>query len=102
MTDPEPEPEPQVTTPIKQTVFSPATPPTTVHATRSSTKKAPETGPPIPYKAKKVSPFDGWTRTKAGTGGSSAGAKGKKRDAASMEGLDLPGGQKKVRGNSVI
>ena len=35
----------EVTTPVKQTVFSPATPPTTGHATRSSTKITEDVAP---------------------------------------------------------
>ena len=87
MTDPDTQP---VTTPIKQTSFSTTTPPTTGHATRSSTKKAaldssPLGAPePAPYdrRGKKVSPFDGWARTKATSG---HGGKGKKREAESVE-----------------
>lgn len=96
MTDRE---EEQVTTPVKQTVFSPATPPTTVHATRSSTKKAPEAVDPIPYQGKKASPFNGWARTKAGTSTSAAGGKGKKRDAEAMGKLEVAGGHKKIKGS---
>lgn len=98
MTDPE---EQQVTTPVKQTIFSPATPPTTVHATRSSTKKVPEAVEAIPYKGKKVSPFDGWARTKAGTS-IAIGGKGKKREAEAMEKAEVMEGHKKIKGNDTI
>ena len=100
-----------VTTPVKHRVFSPPTPPTTGHATRSSTKQAPpEPVEAIPYKGKKVSPFDGWTRKKAGTGGgtpSSAGGgeKGRKREGEALEKADFiaggGGGSKKIKGNGV-
>jgi len=96
MTDPE---EEQVTTPVKQIVFSPATPPTTIHATRSSTKKAPEAVEALPYKGKRVSPFDGWARTKASTSTSAAGGKRRKRDAEAMGSLEFAGGHKKIKGN---
>lgn len=99
MTDPEQE---HATPIVKQTVFSPATPPTTVHATRSSTKKAPEAVEAIPYKGKKVSPFDRWARTKASTSTSVAGGKGKKRDAEAMDSLDVAASHKKIKGNGTI
>lgn len=100
MTDPE---EEHVTTPVKQIIFSPATPPTTGHVTRSSTKRAPEPVEAIPYKGKKVSPFDAWARTKAGSSPASAGGggKGKKREADTMEKADLSRGSKKIKGNGV-
>lgn len=107
MTEPE---EETVATPVKET-FSPTTPPTTGHATRSATKKArrdsfshtdlPEQVESVPYqrKGKKVSPFDGWARTKASSG---AGAgKGKKRGGDMMERDEAAGGSKKVKGKAV-
>ena len=96
----DPEEEQHVTTPRKQTVFSPATPPTTGHATRQATKRTPEElVKPIPYKGKKVSPFDGWARTKAGSAnGTAGGGKGRKREAEAMEKADGARGNKKVRG----
>ncbi len=99
MTDPE---EEQVTPHVDRTVFSPATPPTTVHATRSSTRKAPEAVEAIPYKGKKISPFDGWARTKASTGTSITGGQGKKRDAEVMGRLEVAGVHKKIKGNGTI
>lgn len=96
------DPEDHVTTPVKQTVFSPATPPTTGHATRSSTKRAPEPVDTIPYKGKKVSPFDGWARTKAGSGtATGAGGNGKKREAEPVEKTEFARSSKKVKCNGV-
>ena len=102
----------EVTTPIKQSVFSPATPPTTIHATRAATKKAALDGssplsPAEPVEAilyeprgKKVSPFDGWARTKAGIGGA---GRGKKREGDVMEKNEGAGGaSKKIRSNAVV
>ena len=91
MTQPE-----EVVTPVKKT-FTPATPPTTGHATRSSTKKARHaTLSPLDKneadlelrteKRKKVSPFDGWARTKAGVGVSGKGRKRVADDMAMDEG----------------
>ena len=104
MTDPE---EQKVTTPVKQTTFSPHTPPTTGHVTRSSTKKAALDSSPLgpsdpvevaPHerRGKKVSPFDGWARTKAG---SAVGGKGNKREADFMERDEGALGHKKARGS---
>ena len=100
MTDPED--EKQITTPVKASIFSPTTPPTTGHATRAATKKAaldPPSNPPepveaIPYerRGKKASPFDGWARTKAG----------KKREGEAIEKAEGVTGNKKVRGNGVV
>lgn len=98
MTHPE-----EIVTPVKKS-FAPATPPTTGHATRSSTKKARDAtlspldrgvdGIEVPTgKRKKVSPFDGWARTKAGMGG---GGKGRKREGEAMERSEGAGG-KRVR-----
>ena len=108
MTDPED--EKQVNTPVKASVFSPTTPPTTSHATRAATKKAainllsdpPEPVEAVPYerRGKKVSPFDGWARRKAGA--SVAGGKGKKREGEAMEKNEGVAGSKKVRGNGAI
>ncbi|KAG8525935.1 uncharacterized protein KY384_000697 [Bacidia gigantensis] len=91
-----------VTTPVKKS-FQTVTPPTTVHRTRS-TKNPGEyatTSPPdqdmddasqeMP-KRKKVSPFDGWARTKPGAGD----MRGKKREGEAMEKTDGDGG-KRVR-----
>ena len=104
MTDPED--EKQIITPVKASVFSPPTPPTTGHATRAATKKAAldsPSDPPEPIEAilyerhgKKVSPFDGWVRTKPGTSG--AGGKGKKRTSEALEKTEETG-SKKVKGN---
>lgn len=108
MTDPED--EEQITTPVKASVFSPTTPPTTGHATRAATKKAaveslsdlPEPVEAVPYerRGKKVSPFDRWARTKAGTSG--VGVGGKKRDGEAMVKTEGVAGSKKVRGNGVV
>ena len=105
MTDPED--KTAVTTPVKASIFSPPTPPTTGHATRAATKKTTfdlPLDPPEPVEAvsyerrgKKVSPFDRWARTKAGTSG--GGSKGKKREAEGMEKTEGVAGSKKVRGN---
>ena len=106
----EPEGENQITTPVKVPVVSPPTPPTTGHATRATSRKvAPDSpsNPPEPAEAvlyarrgKKVSPFDGWARTKAGTSG--VGGKGKKREGEAMEKTRGVAGSKRVRGNRVI
>ena len=95
MTQPE-----DIVTPVKKS-FAPATPPPTGHATRSSTKKARDTtlspsemdddmmeGPA--EKRKKVSPFDGWARTKAGA----SGEKGRKREGETMEKGERDGGKR--------
>ena len=87
-----------VTTPVK-TSFTPATPPTTVHATRAATKKGAEASPldegPVEVKKKggRRSPFDAWARRKAGTssGGApttaavAAGKGGRKRQGEALE-----------------
>ena len=83
----------EVTTPLKQTVFSPATPPTTGHATRSATKKADDVEP-VPLPRKKISPFDGWARKKASTS-PGGGGKGRKRQAEIPE--PAHGQHKRVR-----
>lgn len=105
----DPEDDKQVTTPVKTSIFSPTTPPTTGHATRAATKKAAldsPSDPPEPVEAvryerrgKKVSPFDGWARTKAGTSGV---GKGKKREGEAMEKTEGVAGSKKVRSNGVV
>lgn len=81
----------QVVTPVK-TSFHPATPPTTVHATRAATKKAVEASPlddgvtEVNKKSGKRSPFDGWARRKVSAPGSSATAgKGRKRQGEALE-----------------
>ena len=108
MTDTEDDKE--IATPVNALVFSPPTPPTTGHATRAAMKKAVSDSPPdlpdpveaVPYerRGKKLSPFDGWARTKAGTSG--GGGKGKKREAETMEKTEGVAGSKKVRGNGVV
>ena len=103
MTDPD---TPTVTTPLKQTMFSTTTPPATGHQTRSLTKKAAldssPLGLPEPIEAKqhdrrgkKVSPFDGWARTKSS---STHGGKGRKREAEPIERSEGPLGNKKAKG----
>ena len=107
----------QVVTPVK-TSFTPATPPTTAHATRAATKKRVEASPldaePVEVKKKggKRSPFDGWARRKAGTSGSASttAGKGRKRQGEALEkgddgsdgGVPINGGgaKKKVKGNT--
>ena len=106
----------QVVTPVK-TSFTPATPPTTVHATRAATKKGVEASPldaePVEVKKKggKRSPFDGWARRKAGTSGSAptATGKGRKRQGEALEkgddetdgGVPINGSvNKKVKGHT--
>lgn len=79
-----------VVTPVKQS-FGPATPPTTGHATRSSTQKSRATPqsdedvrgftPGKPLGRKRVSPFDSWQRTKPAGNVS----RGKKRDASELD-----------------
>ena len=100
----------QITTPLKASTFSPTTPPTTGHTTRAATKKAvfeSPNDPPEPVEAipserpgKKISPFDGWARTKAST--SRGGSKGKKRDGEAMEKTGGSVGCKKVKGNGMV
>ena len=99
MTDigPETEEEQTITTPVKQSFSTPATPPTTVHATRSSKKNAelgyisptepeiPEAPEAVPRRrGKKRSPFDGWQRIKSAAS-ASVPSKGKKRAGDSLE-----------------
>ncbi|KAL9632608.1 MAG: hypothetical protein Q9164_005215 [Protoblastenia rupestris] len=103
MTQPE-----EVVTPVKKS-FTPATPPTTGHATRSSTKKLRDaTLSPLDMEEgdkelpaeerKKVSPFDGWSRTKAGVG---SGVKGRKRAGERAERQEgLVGGKRVKSGTS--
>ena len=90
----------ELVTPVKKS-SAPATPPTTGHATRSTTKKAKdETASTsememegmdlLSEKQKKPSPFDGWARTKAGASGS----KGRKRGGDLMERGDSNGGKR--------
>ena len=108
MTDPED--EKQVTTPVKASIFSPCTPPTTGHATRAATKKAaldspsdlPEPVEAVPYerRGKKFSPFDRWVRTKPGTGGGVG--RGKKREGEAMDQNEGVAGSKKARANGVV
>lgn len=98
-TDQEPQ---KVRTPVKES-FVPSTPPDTARATRSAKKKpvvapigadssspGPETTPPPERRGKKVSPFDGWARTKAGVSVTAAAlpSKGKKRGAEAMHDED--------------
>ena len=106
----DPEDEKEVITPVKASIFSPPTPPTTGHATRAATKKPasdspsdpPEPVRAVPYEGreKKVSPFDGWARTKAGTSG--GGGKGRKREGEAIEKTDGVTGSKKVRSHGLI
>ena len=95
--------EEQVTTPVMQTTFSPATPPTTVHATRSSTKRAPESTEVISYKGKKVSPFDGWSRTKASaTTAAKGGGKGKKRENDEVYQAEASRSSKRIKSSGTV
>lgn len=108
MTDPDDEKE--IVTPLNASIFSPPTPPTTGHATRAGTKKGAFDSPPEPpepveagpyeRRGKKVSPFDGWARIKAGTSG--GGGKGKKRGAETLEKTEGVAGSKKVRANGLV
>lgn len=50
-------------------------------------------------KGKKVSPFDGWARTKGGMGGA---GKGKKRVAESMVKGEGMGESKRAKGNEAV
>ena len=92
-------------TPVKP-VFAPVSPPTTGRVTRASKKKEIErdadqfvSGPvgiPNPFGVKKggrLSPFDGWERTKPGLG------KGKKREGETLE--KVGEGSKRVKGNDM-
>ena len=107
----------RVVTPVKAR-FTPATPPTTGHATRAATKKAVEASPldaepaevEVKKKGGKRSPFDGWARRKVGASSSSITAgKGRKRLGEVLEKGDesdggVPindAGHKKVRGTTV-
>lgn len=102
--------ETQITTPVKASIFSPTTPPTTGHATRAATKKAAlesPSNPPEPVEAapyerrgKKVSPFDGWARTKVGTSG--VRGREKKREGEALEKTGGAAGSKKVSGSGVV
>ena len=104
----------KIVTPVKSRP-TPATPPTTVHATRAATKKAVEASPldaePVPAEIKKKSgkrsPFDGWARRKVSASSSGAsGGRGRKRHGDTLEkGDDSDGGvpinataNKKVKG----
>lgn len=105
------EDEKEIITPVKASVYSPTTPPATGHATRAATKKAALDSPSdprgpveaVPYErhGKKVSPFDGWARTKFG-GTSRVGGKGQKREGEAMEKIEGVAGSKKVRNNGVV
>lgn len=103
----------KLTTPVKQS-FAPTTPPTTGHATRSTTKQAalrggssPLAPPEVSFEdaassverrpGKRTSPFNAWQRTKAGSDGHS---KGKKRRADQMEEHVIGAGNKKTRPNT--
>ena len=92
----------KVVTPVK-TTFTPATPPETGHATRSTTKKvglgnsplsAELDGGGVVVRKGRRSPFDGWARRKAGGASASAATgKGKKRQGELIEkGDELNGG----------
>ena len=91
-------------TPVKPS-FTPVSPPTTGHATRAATKKAALDSSPlgpepvefsrnIVKNGKKISPFAGWQRTKAG---SVPNGKGKKREAEATE--IRPEKNKRVKSN---
>lgn len=111
MTDLGPETEEEaVMTPVNDSFSTPATPPTTVHATRAATKKAAlgysspvehETAePPEPIarsRGKKLSPFDGWQRIKASA--TSVASKGMKREGDALEkGMEAGSDFKRIRG----
>ena len=92
----------RVVTPVK-TTFTPATPPETGHATRSTTKKVALGSSPLSaeldgggmvVRKGRRSPFDGWARRKAGGASASAATgKGKKRQGELIEkGDELNGG----------
>lgn len=109
MTDLEPESEEEVIkTPVKPAPSIPATPPTTGHATRAATRKAelltsspmePEIAevpePVLRRRGKKLSPFDGWQRTKASFATNSS--KGKKREGDVLEKDVGVGDTKRIR-----
>ena len=99
--------EEQIVTPVKQSFTeTPATPPTTGHVTRASTrKKALDSSPlegPEPRegvrKRGKISPFDGWARVKPGA--AKDGGKSKKREGEALERGTGVGGSKKIRGGA--
>ena len=111
MTDLGPETEEEVVmTPVNDSFSTPATPPTTVHATRAATKKAAlgysspvehETAEPLEpiarSRGKKLSPFDGWQRIKASS--SSVPSKGRKREGDALEkGMEAGGDFKRTKG----
>ena len=113
---------PTVTTPVNHSFSTPATPPATGRATRSSTKKAelgyssptgpepqsdpepletPEAPGPVPRKrGKKLSPFDGWQRIKGSSSTSTSGpSKGKKRGGDALQkGTGAAGDSKRIKG----
>ena len=102
------EPE-EVTTPVRPTIISPSTPPATGHVTRATTKKNNSGSSPLDSSGsveesyhktgvKKISPFDGWARTKRGT---NEVGKSKKRAAEVMNMDGDDGGSKRLRGNRV-
>ena len=102
--------EEQLVTPVKQSFAeTPATPPTTGHVTRASTRKkaldtSPLQGPEPreivegPRKRGKISPFDGWARVKSGV--ANDGGKGKKREGDALEKDGVVTGSKRVRGGT--
>ena len=112
MTDLEPETEEEdlSTTPVHDRFSIPATPPTTGHATRAATRKAElsfsspvepepvEAREPAPRRArKKLSPFDGWQRTKASS--TAVPSKGRKREGDLLEkGMGAGDPPKRIRG----
>lgn len=97
--------EEHVVTPVKAS-FTPASPPSTGHATRASTRKAALDSSPMGpemveerprfmvKKGRNLSPFDGWQRAKSTA---VVGVKGKKRQGESLERDGDEG--KKVRGD---
>ena len=106
----DPEDKKQITTPVKVPTASPPTPPTTGHTTRATAKQVafnsssnppePTVADPYERRGKKVSPFDGWVRTKAGASG--VGGKGKKREGEAMEKTEGIARGKKARGIGFI
>ena len=104
------EDEKQVTTPVKASTFSAPSPPTTVPITGGAMKKAALDSPPDPPEpveavlyhrhVKKVGPFDGWARKKAGLSG--VVSRGKKRQGETLEDIDGVAESKKVRSNGVL
>ncbi|KAI4203741.1 MAG: hypothetical protein LQ350_001567 [Teloschistes chrysophthalmus] len=91
-------------TPVKDS-FAPATPPTTVHATRSVTRKAAADSAASPLEAatvpegrdRKTSPFYDWQRTKSK---SDAHGRGMKRGAEETETDGVNANHKKIKGRS--